>query len=146
MIRDLSPKTYETMIAGNMYNILPATIGMQAKIINYFEVLHNEKISWADLWKIFSSGDVIANSHLAYCMIAFKDKKPTYDEFLKLLEKKKTSGNLIENVFKTWHDALPKKHRESNKKKTMKKIITSLTIMSALISWVVGIVYLLKSF
>ncbi len=139
MIRDLQPKEYSTTIAGKIYNILPATLGMQAKILHYFEKLEGKQIAWVDLWKMFATGDPLINSHLAYCMIDFQDEKISYDKFLQLLAKKKSSNDCMEQVFATWQDSMPK---NAVKKKKIKKIITSLIIISAISSWVLGTWYL----
>ncbi len=143
MIRDLQPKEYSTTIAGKIYNILPATLGMQAKILHYFEKLEGKQIAWVDLWKMFGTGDPIINSHLAYCMIDFKDENITHDKFIQLLAKKKSSNDCMEQVYATWQDSMPK---NAVKKKRVKKIITSLIIISAMICWGLGITYLIKIF
>ena len=145
MLRDLKPKQITTIIAGKEYNILPVSLNTQLKILHYFEELEGQAIAWNTICEILATGDPKYNSHFVYCMVEF-EKPTTYEDFLKLLDKDKGKTTLVDDVGKAYVEAMPKGAVRQAKKKMVQTAITSLIITSALICWLLGIIYLLKSF
>lgn len=150
-IKDLQPKEIKVKIAGNEYNVLPATFYLRNKLVNYFtDLLSNQiegKLDWNRLTtEIFSMNDPEIDAHFMYCMIDF-DKKTSYEEFMKLLNKDK--GKSIPYLQKAIHEAFtestPDYLLRATKKKTISRIVTSLIILSGLTFWLLATVSLFKS-
>ena len=146
MIRDVAPKEYSVAIAGKTYNILPATLAMQNKIVHRFGTIEKKEMSFPDVWQIiFPKNDAnnangLALTHLAHCMIDFGDKEPDFEKFVAMLASKKTEPEWANKILMTWQEAMPKHY---TKKKRIKKLLASLTITSAIASWLLGIWYVI---